>query len=376
MFVAVALLIGSPIQALAVTTASITDASECSAPTGCGPDITSATAVYDPIAGYVGIGIHFSAPLPISLSDSVEPASEVKIVLGSTVAGGHCGNIADGPYASGLAAGDLIMRGPAVRAPYGTQWSGVNLIVGGVEPSGSLESVNADGLATSIGAESEILVGRTFRCFEVSVNAYGGDEAVQDATPYTWFTGMGPAPSVTSVTAAGVAPTQAVVAGSFDPEGSALLAYVEYGTTTAYGLRSEDSTQLFDASPLSFPLSRLLPASTYHFRVVATSAAGTTTTPDATFTTLAGAPARPVDRRLPSLAGSLRVGSIARCSRGTWSPSTGATVYRWYRSGAVVAGQHASTYRIRKVDRGRSLRCSVSVGGSASARSPGRSVAA
>ena len=65
---------------------------------------------------------------------------------------------------------------------------------------------------------------------------------------------------------------------------------IEYGTTTAYGGTVSDTVPFgpgAGAQPVSLQLGELAPATTYHYRVVATSAAGTVEGPDRTFTTLA-----------------------------------------------------------------------------------------
>lgn len=85
----------------------------------------------------------------------------------------------------------------------------------------------------------------------------------------------------------------ATLTGSIDSRGRATTWYFEYGTTTGYGTRT--ATQSIDAKPgdrnAAVILSNLKPSTTYHFRIVATSDAGTTRGIDQAFTT--GAPPTP-----------------------------------------------------------------------------------
>jgi|GEM_PF-1353595 len=98
----------------------------------------------------------------------------------------------------------------------------------------------------------------------------------------TALAGAGPAVAATAPTAStgpvtAVAPTTATVSGSVNPNGSATTWYVEYGTSTSYGPKtsatnagSGTSTEAVSAS-----LTSLKPGTTYHYRFVATSSAGT-----------------------------------------------------------------------------------------------------
>ena len=75
-----------------------------------------------------------------------------------------------------------------------------------------------------------------------------------------------------------------------NPNGQATSYHFEYGTTTSYGTQapappepsagSGSSTQ-----PESTPITGLLAATTYHYRLVATNATGTSNGSDQTFTT-------------------------------------------------------------------------------------------
>ena len=92
-----------------------------------------------------------------------------------------------------------------------------------------------------------------------------------------------------------VGQTAGFVAGAINPAFSPTTAHVEYGTTAAYG---SATTGLAADGAFAALLTGLAPGTTYHARVVASNAYGTTAGPDLTFTTTA-TPA--IDRKAPSL---------------------------------------------------------------------------
>jgi hypothetical protein len=96
------------------------------------------------------------------------------------------------------------------------------------------------------------------------------------------------APSATTGSSSGLQPLQATVSGSINPQGlDDAEYYFEYGTSTSYG----SSTSRGNAGPglnsvgESATITSLKPGTTYHFRIVATSTAGTTPGSDQTFQT-------------------------------------------------------------------------------------------
>ncbi len=84
-------------------------------------------------------------------------------------------------------------------------------------------------------------------------------------------------PAATTGAASNITLTSATVAGTVDPNGSPAMWYVEYGTTTAYGLKSatRDAGDGADPVSLSATLTGLTSDTTYQYRLVATNAAGT-----------------------------------------------------------------------------------------------------
>jgi len=81
--------------------------------------------------------------------------------------------------------------------------------------------------------------------------------------------------------------TSATVSGTVNPNGTATTWYFEYGTSTSYGKQSTQTSAGSGTSdvPVSATLSSLAPNTTYHYRLVATSTAGTSKGTDGIFTT-------------------------------------------------------------------------------------------
>src|SRR5581483_4504875 len=128
---------------------------------------------------------------------------------------------------------------------------------------------------------SRLAAGTTYHYRLVASNAtgvtYGGDQS---------FATLG-APVLQMNQPQSVTPTTALLSGSVDPRGSATTWHFDYGTTTAYGLTTTpmNAGSGFGAQPVSVTVSNLVPGTTYHFRLVASSRAGTTYDGDMTFST-------------------------------------------------------------------------------------------
>jgi hypothetical protein len=95
------------------------------------------------------------------------------------------------------------------------------------------------------------------------------------------------APGVSTGGAANVTFSAAVLDGSVDPRGQETNYVFQYGPTRAYGSQTPLSPAGHGTTTIkvSQPISGLQPFTTYHYRVVATSPAGTTKGNDRTFTT-------------------------------------------------------------------------------------------
>jgi hypothetical protein len=124
-----------------------------------------------------------------------------------------------------------------------------------------------------------------------------GDGSISGGWSLT-FTMTQAAPSVTTLAASGLTPTNATLNASVNPNLNATTVYFEYGPTTAYGHFSATNTlasDLVDAQAVALAIAGLAPGTTNHFQAVAQNSAGTSLGGDLTFVTPSGqAPIQPV----------------------------------------------------------------------------------
>ncbi len=120
-----------------------------------------------------------------------------------------------------------------------------------------------------------------------SVRLVATDGVLATSEPVV-FTTESTAPSVAQV-AAGVEPGRVTLSGWVNPRHQATGYRFEWGTTTAYGNSTPTSYRPIGSGTetlgVSETLTGLVPATTYHFRLVAKNATDTTASLDQTFTT-------------------------------------------------------------------------------------------
>lgn len=95
-------------------------------------------------------------------------------------------------------------------------------------------------------------------------------------------------PTATTGSASSITQTGATLSGTVNPNGAATTCTFEYGTTTAYGSSAPCSAAVGSGTSgvaVSASVTGLAAGTTYHFRVVARNAGGTTNGADQTFTT-------------------------------------------------------------------------------------------
>lgn len=122
----------------------------------------------------------------------------------------------------------------------------------------------------------------------VAVNEAGNVEGISATA--TFKTALAP-PDVNTGEASSVTDTSAQLVGTIATFGGQTTYHFEYGTTTSYGADAPANAEAIagnERSPRTFVqiVKGLQPATTYHYRLVATNAAGTTLGEDRTFTTL------------------------------------------------------------------------------------------
>jgi hypothetical protein len=184
------------------------------------------------------------------------------------------------------------------------------------DPDGSVASWNWDFGDGTQGTSAQAshtytAAGRYFPKLTVSDNAGATDTFVTEvliepATPPTATTGAAGA-----ITASG-----ATLSATVNPRNQATTFHFDYGQSTAYGSATtdqpvsptDDSTHAVTAA-----VTGLVGGRTYHYRVVATSATGTTTGADSTFTTAPPPPSAYRDAVLatPGLVSYWRLGERA-----------------------------------------------------------------
>jgi hypothetical protein len=143
------------------------------------------------------------------------------------------------------------------------------------------------------------------------------------------------APTVTTKTATNVKDTSATLNGSVDPNGNATTFYVEYGTSTSYGTKTPAASAGSGTSTksVSAAVTGLTGGTTYHFRLVATNATGTTNGADQTFTT-SGKP-------ISQTGAPTGVTGTSATLTGTVNPNGHAT--SWYFEYGTTTGYGAKT---------------------------------
>ncbi|MBN1643880.1 MAG: hypothetical protein JW856_03590 [Dehalococcoidales bacterium] len=221
--------------------------------------------------------------------------------------------VADGGI-HGITSGPDMTFSTAVVAPTVNTISATNITINSVTLIGELASLGSSssvyvsfeyGLTAGYGLITTQLLKDTTGTFIASITgltpgttyhfaatANGGASGIGTGVDMTFTTLTATAPSVTTSPATALTNVNATLVGNLTSLGTATTVYVafEYGPTAAYGTTTSwhvmTGTGTFMAS-----IDGLLPATTYHFRVIADGGDhGTTLSGDATFTTLTTAP--------------------------------------------------------------------------------------
>jgi hypothetical protein len=195
-----------------------------------------------------------------------------------------------------------LAKGPAVTTGAATSVGATTAVVTGkVDPGGEATSWYVEfGATTSYGSRTDarsagngtgqvdvteqlrsLTTGVTYHYRLVATNASGTSRGT-DATFQTRA-----APAVTTSNAWALGPTSATVGGSVDPNGRSTGWWIEYGTSTRYGSRTDTASAGSGSEPVqvSLRLGGLRAGVTYHFRLVAANDLGTTRGADRSFRT-------------------------------------------------------------------------------------------
>ena len=148
------------------------------------------------------------------------------------------------------------------------------------------------GTATNVsGVITGLLSGTTYHYRVSAVNGLG----TTNGADMTFTTATPAPPAVVTTFASSITSNSATANGTVNANGDVATVQIEYGTTTAYGSTVNATPNQVTGNivaSVAASLTGLLPSTLYHYRVKATSGAGTATGADMTFTTLSltGAP--------------------------------------------------------------------------------------
>ncbi len=160
--------------------------------------------------------------------------------------------------------------------------------------------------------------------------------ATTTATTSTTTTTAPKPPSASTGAASAVTFDTATLGGTVNPNGTATSSFFQYGKTTAYGLQTTTVSAGAGAANVvaAAAVSGLAPSTTYHFRLVAASTAGTVDGVDGTFTT----PVTPPPR--PATGGARTVTSNSAVVTGTVNPEGVPTTYEFQYGKTAAYGLH------------------------------------
>jgi hypothetical protein len=188
--------------------------------------------------------------------------------------------------------------------------------------------------------------GRYFPKLTVTDNAGATDVFVAEVVVQP-----GAAPSATTGAASAISTGSATLSGTVNPHNQTTTYHFDYGQTTAYGSTTADQT----VSPIddtthavTTAVSGLAAGHTYHYRIAATDATGTTTGADSTFTTMPPPPSAYRDTVLAT-AGVVsywrlgeRIGAVAVDEKGA-TPGTYSGAFALGEPGPLTGDPDTST---------------------------------
>lgn len=216
-----------------------------------------------PLARHVRRGAAIAAGASLALAfaaTAADAAAAPSASTGpSTMISSSSATVSGSVNPNGVATSWYVQYGIATNAGYGSQTA--------------TKSAGSGTSATSITATLTGLAPATSYHYRVvavsSAGTTDGSDGVFNTTA---------APAVVTGAASHLSASSATLNGIVNPEGLTTSWYFQYGTSTAYGQKTAASS--LSASPnnvdVSAGISGLSPQNTYHYRIVASSSAGTT----------------------------------------------------------------------------------------------------
>jgi hypothetical protein len=146
------------------------------------------------------------------------------------------------------------------------------------------------------------------------------------------------APTATTGPAASLTSSSANVTGTVNPNGETTTYSFQFGTTTGYGSQTNPQTAGAGTADqvVSATLTGLRAGTTYHYRLIATNASGTTVGTDLTFATLGAPPPPPPPPPTVTTRSATSVGTTRATLRGGVNPRGAATTY-YFEFGLTAA---------------------------------------
>jgi hypothetical protein len=195
------------------------------------------------------------------------------------------------PTVTTLAATSITAANATLNGTVNPNWAtttaffryGLTTNYGSYSPTNTLPATN---VVLSVSNLISNLAGSTTYHFQLVASNSAGTSLGGDLT----FSTIAAVPTVTTLAAGGVTPTNATLNGSVNPNGAATTAYFRYGLTTNYGNYS--ATNALAATNINLSVSKLInnltANTTYHFQLVASNSVGTSLGNDLTLTTVSG----------------------------------------------------------------------------------------
>jgi phosphodiesterase/alkaline phosphatase D-like protein len=186
------------------------------------------------------------------------------------------------------------------------------------------------------------------------------DNSTGDGEAFTFISTLGPQrPTVVTGSPSGIGQSTATVNGTVNPNGQSTTYHFEYGTTMSYGTNAPISDASAGASGAaqseSAALSGLLPNTTYHYRLVAVNATGTTQGLDQTFTTTAAAVPPTV-----ATAAASGIDDTDATLNGSVNPQGQAVTYHFEYGPTAAYGQSTTTQNLAASNSNSSVSASLS----------------
>lgn len=255
-----------------------------------------------------------STILPTVVTDAATLITATSATLNGTVNANNASTAVTFEYGTTIAYGNVVTATPATVT--GVTGTTVSYALSGLEPN------------------------TTYHFRAVGVNAAG----TQNGSDLTFVT-TALAPTVVTTAATGIGASSATLNGNVNANNQTATVTFEYGLTAAYGSvvnATPNTVNGYTATPVSAPLTGLALSQTYHYRVVAVNATGTSYGDDLTFFT---------NCLLPDPAGTIAgnaavcqtsagvvytVGAINLATNYVWTVPAGATIVSGNGTNSIV----------------------------------------